>query len=408
MRNVREQADVVLYLVNAAEDPRRRGLRRAGDADPRMDRQAGDRAAQPDRASRARARSSRPRRRAGARISRGTASCATSSRSTPSRAAGCRRSRCCARSARRCRRRSARRSSGSARRGRTRRMAAFEASIEALAGQLARAACDREPLDDAGRCAARGARGYSAARWRAGRRRTAPPPALAERLDADVRATTDRLIEIHGLEGRASAEVLARLAGDFAVAARVSEGKAAMLGGIVSGALSGLAADLATGGLTFGAGLLTGGLLGALGAAGLARGYNLVRGDDETVGALERGVPRRVLRLGAAPLSRGRALRARARRVGRGRASGVLARRGGGRPRVAPRRARGDLGGACRRVRRRRGSPRRCAVELGAAALELLERLYPGALDDRRVSLDDSRARALGARPWGGPAGSRG
>ena len=47
--------------------------------------------------------------------------------------------------------------------------------------------------------------------------------------------------------------------------------------------LSGLAADLASGGMTFGAGLLTGGVLGALGAAGLAHGFNLVRGADQTL-----------------------------------------------------------------------------------------------------------------------------
>jgi hypothetical protein len=39
-----------------------------------------------------------------------------------------------------------------------------------------------------------------------------------------------------------------------------------------------LKADLATGGMTLGAGLLVGGVLGALSAVGLARGYNLVRG----------------------------------------------------------------------------------------------------------------------------------
>jgi hypothetical protein len=105
---------------------------------------------------------------------------------------------------------------------------------------------------------------------------------LAERVDADVRATTDHLIEIHELEGRAAAEVLARLAEDFAVQTRASEGKAAVLGGLVTGALTGLKADLATGGLTFGAGLLVGGVLGALGAAGIARGYNLVSGTKET------------------------------------------------------------------------------------------------------------------------------
>ncbi|RPH58458.1 MAG: DUF3482 domain-containing protein, partial [Burkholderiales bacterium] len=37
-------------------------------------------------------------------------------------------------------------------------------------------------------------------------------------------------------------------------------------------------ADLATGGMTFGAGMLTGGIVGALGGFGLARGYNVVRG----------------------------------------------------------------------------------------------------------------------------------
>jgi hypothetical protein len=165
-----------------------------------------------------------------------------------------------------------------------RRMEAFEASLAALAEQLARAACDRETLEDdgigstlreAGKVIGLGGDGQTGPKARAMK-------GLAERLDAETRRSTDQLIEIHGLGGRAAAEVLARLAGDFAVDERVSEGKAAMLGGLVSGALSGLAADLASGGLTFGAGLLTGGLLGALGAAGLAKGYNVMRGADET------------------------------------------------------------------------------------------------------------------------------
>jgi hypothetical protein len=59
---------------------------------------------------------------------------------------------------------------------------------------------------------------------------------------------------------------------------RVGEGRAAVLGGLVTGALAGLKADIATGGLTLGGGLLAGGLLGALGAAGLARGINVMRG----------------------------------------------------------------------------------------------------------------------------------
>ena len=56
-----------------------------------------------------------------------------------------------------------------------------------------------------------------------------------------------------------------------------------MLGGLVSGALGGLAADVAAGGLTLGGGMIVGGLLGAIGGGSLARGYNLVRGEAEPV-----------------------------------------------------------------------------------------------------------------------------
>jgi hypothetical protein len=51
-----------------------------------------------------------------------------------------------------------------------------------------------------------------------------------------------------------------------------------VLGGLVSGALAGVAADLASGGLTFGAGALLGGIAGAVGARSLTRHYNAQRG----------------------------------------------------------------------------------------------------------------------------------
>jgi hypothetical protein len=135
---------------------------------------------------------------------------------------------------------------------------------------------------------------------------------LSERLDAEIRGSTDQLIAIHQLDGRAAAEVMARLVENVTTDAPVNERKAAVIGGFVSGALSGLAADLASGGLTFGAGLLAGGVVGAVGAAGLARGFNLVRGkteatvrwSDEFVATL---VPAAVLRyLAVAHYGRGR------------------------------------------------------------------------------------------------------
>jgi hypothetical protein len=104
--------------------------------------------------------------------------------------------------------------------------------------------------------------------------------ALAERLDADIRRSTDELIRLHGLAGHATGEVLTRLAEHYAVQAPLSEGRAALWGGALAGALAGLKADIATGGLTLGGGLLAGGVMGALTAAGAARGYNLMRGVD--------------------------------------------------------------------------------------------------------------------------------
>ena len=161
-----------------------------------------------------------------------------------------------------------------------RRREMFDASLDVLAARLARAALDREAVAEGGWSERLRELGTALGL----RRETADDPkqiamrALAERLDRDIRASSDRLIALHGLGGHASAEILTRLAQHYALRERVNEGKAAALGGMVTGALAGLKADLASGGLTFGAGLLVGGVLGALGAAGIARGYNLARG----------------------------------------------------------------------------------------------------------------------------------
>lgn len=101
---------------------------------------------------------------------------------------------------------------------------------------------------------------------------------LAGRWDDSLRRTTAALLELHALGGQASIEIITRVAGHFRVSEQLDEGKAAIFGGVTTGALAGLKADLATGGFTLGGGMLAGGILGALGAAGLARGINLFRG----------------------------------------------------------------------------------------------------------------------------------
>ena len=161
-----------------------------------------------------------------------------------------------------------------------RRWRQFDEAIDALARPIAAAACDSEPVPDPG---VKGAlrdlgKAIGVARDESGHERTRASEALASRLDQALRESTDALIAIHGLSGRASADVLARLSRTVALDAPMNEGAAAMMGGVVSGALTGLAADLASGGLTFGAGMLTGAVLGALGGAGIARGMNVARG----------------------------------------------------------------------------------------------------------------------------------
>jgi hypothetical protein len=170
---------------------------------------------------------------------------------------------------------------------RSRNLRTFEASMQAIAGQVAAAATDREPVDPPGLDDRVG-------RWVASVVRGAAKPdpateramtALASRLDRSVRETTYRLIALHGLSGRAAEEILTRVAGQFDTGKRADVAKTGLIGGLVSGALGGLAADLAAGGLSFGAGALIGAILGAIGVGTAAQAYNVAIGAEQgTVG----------------------------------------------------------------------------------------------------------------------------
>ena len=163
-----------------------------------------------------------------------------------------------------------------------RRMVQFDAAMAALAGPIARAAADRVVLP-ADPLLAKLGRSLGIARPGGEAPEAEAARAMSARLQADLATGNATLIAVHGLEGRAAAEVTARLATDVRTEAPVDPGKAAVMGGLVSGALTGLGADLATGGLTFGAGMLAGAVLGALGAAGVARGVNVARGRTEAI-----------------------------------------------------------------------------------------------------------------------------
>lgn len=106
---------------------------------------------------------------------------------------------------------------------------------------------------------------------------------LAQRAALHMKQLTDQLIELNGLKGEAAKQILERVEQSVRVDDEVSEGAAGVAGAVVSGALAGLAADLMAGGLTLGTGALAGAVLGGLGFAGVAKGYNLWTGKDGTL-----------------------------------------------------------------------------------------------------------------------------
>jgi hypothetical protein len=167
---------------------------------------------------------------------------------------------------------------------RERQLAVWRQSMAELARRLARAALDTQLVESDGWRSSAKSIGGRFAKALGLRDDDANAPQqramaqLAERLDDDLKQSTEVLIKLHGLDGRAGNDVLAKLARHYATRNPVDEGKAAIWGGVVTGALAGLKADIATGGLTLGGGLLAGGVIGALTAAGAARGVNMVRG----------------------------------------------------------------------------------------------------------------------------------
>ncbi len=141
----------------------------------------------------------------------------------------------------------------------------LEAAAALLAASLARIAQQREPLPEAGLLGGRGDDGPARER-------------LAQRLAGELQQLGEQLALALG-DGQ---EAVAAAAPSAArIKPRVAEGRAALVGGVVSGAVTGLKADIATGGLTMGMGALAGGVVGALGTLVAARGLNKSRGTEQ-------------------------------------------------------------------------------------------------------------------------------
>ena len=140
---------------------------------------------------------------------------------------------------------------------------------------------------------------------------------LVERLNEAIGKTTAQLLALHRLDPGDAVKINARVRENFAVRAPLDSAQAGLLGAVVSGAATGLTADLMAGGLTLGGGALLGAIVGALTMAGAAWGFNIGTDRERPTVQFADAFLRTLLRRRHAALSRRRALRPRPRQFRR-------------------------------------------------------------------------------------------
>jgi hypothetical protein len=166
-----------------------------------------------------------------------------------------------------------------------RNVGVFDAAVDAMAQYLAGIAIDREPLG-----APAGA-GGSWLRERvadlgalSGANRERAMGALFDRVQAATRRLMDRLLELHQLSGASKAQVERRVEDAAAQGTEaINSTTGAIAGGAVSGLLTGLGADALAGGLSLGGGAIIGAILGALGGAAFGGAYKLATGGESGI-----------------------------------------------------------------------------------------------------------------------------
>ncbi len=150
----------------------------------------------------------------------------------------------------------------------------YASALRVSAEQLAAAARDEEPIAEEGRSMLRSALKAVGLGKDEQRRQELAMAALVERLNARINGATARMLALYRVDPGEALAINARVRDNFAVRAPVDKAQAGLLGAVVSGAATGLSADLMAGGLTMGAGALLGALVGGLTMAGAAWGFN--------------------------------------------------------------------------------------------------------------------------------------
>jgi hypothetical protein len=166
-----------------------------------------------------------------------------------------------------------------------RNLAVFRSSCSLISRYITRAALDRETAEST---SSAGSGERSAVRLLADTLkftaidRKRAMEALGRKLDNATQQLMEAMIREHSLAGSSAVQIEKHIH-EFQIRGRMplNERSGAVAGAILSGALGGLIADISIGFLSFGGGMVAGGILGALGGSALARGYRLVGGVKE-------------------------------------------------------------------------------------------------------------------------------
>ncbi|MFC5458211.1 DUF3482 domain-containing protein [Massilia niabensis] len=150
----------------------------------------------------------------------------------------------------------------------------YASALRMTAEQVAAAARDSEPVPGEARGMFRSALAAVGLGKDEQKRQEAAMAALVERLNGEINKTTMRMLSLHKIDPGQATTINMRVRENFAVKAPIDKAQAGLIGAVVSGAATGLSADLAAGGLTMGAGALLGAIVGGLTMAGAAWGFN--------------------------------------------------------------------------------------------------------------------------------------
>ena len=155
----------------------------------------------------------------------------------------------------------------------------FDASIDSIADYLIETAIDKVDFTSNFSDKLKDAKDWICNKFKRGDSSPSPKEqameVLTQRYIGKTKELTDKLIEINRLAGVSAGEIIETAKEMVYFKKQINESASALAGAMISGALTGLGADLVSGGMTLGTGALFGAVFGAAGAAALAKGYNV-------------------------------------------------------------------------------------------------------------------------------------